>query len=280
MHASRARRARALAWTLGALWLVVGVTPSSAKILKTRSPGQAGHALALTVGNGFEYQTDPEESEFGFPFLLEYAVTHRLTFVAEPSFVSIHSRPGQRGASVHGAGDFETTLDYELVSERRHRPALAAEAVIKWPTASHPTLGTKQTDYSLGVIASKAFVHYDLEFNALYTWVGSPAGTQLPNSMEFSMASELHLRRSLDLELEVVTTSAGGGFRGTSGSIGGFGGIPGSAAAARTGGGTAGTIGLAEHLNHFLKLEEGLIAGSDGSWQFVFAWEWDFSGGR
>jgi hypothetical protein len=39
------------------------------------------------------------------------------------------------------------------------------------------------------------------------------------------------------------------------------------------------TLGVAEHLNEFLKLEEGVIIQKDGSWQVVFAWEWDFGGG-
>jgi hypothetical protein len=253
---------------------VVGA-PASARILKTRRPAQGG-ALPLTIGGGFEYETDTEESNFGFPFLLEYKLSDRLTLSAEPSYETIRAKPGQAGTSMSGSGDFETTAEWEFLSERRHRPGLTAEGVIKFPTAAHADLGTHEYDFALGLVASKEFVGFDLDLSALYTFVGDPPGVPLENALEISVASEWHLRPALDVEMEVVT-SRGGGVRGR-GSLGGFGGVAGAIGASENV--TEGTVGLAEHLNDFFKLEQGAVAKSDGSWQIVFAWEWDFSGQR
>jgi hypothetical protein len=259
-----------------ALVLVIAAgAPASARILKTRRLGQPGQGLALTIGSGFEYETDPEESEFGYPFLLEYEMTRALKLSVEPSYVQIRSKPGERGTSVSGSGDLETTVEYEFLSERRYRPALTFEGIVKWPAAAHEEIGTHEMDYSLGLIVSKEFVGFDVDLNALYTFVGSPPGVELQNATEVSFASEWHLRPALDLEGEVVT-STGGGIRGQSGTLGGVGGRAGSIGPSENL--TEGTLGLAVHLNDYLKLEQGLVAKSDGSWQFVFAWEWDFTG--
>ena len=50
---------------------------------------------------------------------------------------------------------------------RRHRPGLAAEGIVKWPTAKHDEIGTGKTDYSLGAVVSKEFVHVDLDLEAI-----------------------------------------------------------------------------------------------------------------
>lgn len=57
--------------------------PCEARILKTRS-GEIRRPLDLTVGSGFEYETDGEESEYGFPFLVEYALARPLKLSVEP----------------------------------------------------------------------------------------------------------------------------------------------------------------------------------------------------
>ena len=266
---------RLLSASLTVACLIAASAPASARILKTRRPGQPARGLALTLGSGFEYETDPEESEFGYPFLIEYELTKSLKLSAEPSYVQIRSKPGERGVSVSGSGDFETTLEYEFLPERRYRPALTAEGIVKWPTAAHEEIGTHEMDYSLGLVASKELVGFDLDFNALYTFVGSPPGLKLQNATEVSLASEWHLRPALDLEAEVVT-STGGGIRGQSGTLGGIAGRAGSVGPSENV--TEGTLGLAVHFNDFLKLEQGIVAKSDGSWQAVFAWEWEFGG--
>ena len=49
---------------LAAVALVAALlaAPASARILKTKRPGQSAGRLALTIGSGFEYETDPASS--------------------------------------------------------------------------------------------------------------------------------------------------------------------------------------------------------------------------
>lgn len=257
---------------LVAAGLLLSALPCSAKILKTRRTGQPGHRLPITVGSGFEYESDGVDKEYAFPFLLEYGITPLLKLSAEPSYISINTKDEGK---VSGMGDLETTLAYEVIPETRYRPGITPEGIVKWPTASRNELGTGETDYSLGVILSKAFGRIDTDFNAVYTFIGSPPGVKLDNTLDLSLAAEWRLNSVLNLEGEVVTSNAPSGFRGRPGSIGGLGG-PGvvSVAGGRE---TEGTLGLVEALGGRLKLEEGMILRSDGSWQAVVAWEWDLS---
>jgi hypothetical protein len=254
--------------------LLTAAAPAGAKILKTKRPREYKE-LVLTVGSGFEYQTDAEQSEYGFPFLVEYGFTKMLKLSAEPSYVLIRRKSG---GSINGPGDLETTLTCEFPTERRYRPGLALEGVVKWPTAHHGELGTGKADYSLGAIVSKEFVPFDLDLNAAYTFIGSPPGVRLQNTFEASLAVEWHLTPVLDIEAEAVTSlGAGGHFRGQPGTIGGFANLGGAVQGLSE---SEGTLGLAERLTARLKLEEGMILKSDGSWQAVAAWEWDFGEGK
>jgi len=250
--------------------------PAWSKIRKTRETGQYRdyHEFPLTIGSGIEYETDEEGSEYGFPFLIEYGLTDAMTLAVEPDFVVVD--PVDRPVA-HGFGELETSVVYEYVSERRNRPALSAELLVKWPTATHDSLGTGEIDYSLGGIASKEFVGFNIDFEVLYTFVGSPPGIQLDDALEISLASDIHLGRIVDLELEVVTSS-GGGIRSRVSAIGG----PVLPSDIEDAGGnqTEGTIGIAELITAHLKLEQGVLFASDGSWQLLAAWEWDFSGGE
>lgn len=254
--------------------------PALAGILKTKrkrptEPNQY-RELALVVGSGFEVETDSEQSEYDLPFLLEYGFTETLKLSLEPNYVFLDVKNGR---SISGLGDFETTLTYECITERRRRPAVAAEALVKWPTAAHTEFGTGRRDYSIGAIVSKEFVRWDVDFDAVYTLVGNPPGGRLQNTAEVALAVEWHVGRAMDLEAEILSsTGSGGGFHGQPGTIGGLGGSAG--ASEPNGTETEGTLGLAEHLTNHLKLEEGEVLKSDGSWQAVFAWEWDFGEGN
>lgn len=266
---------RAAALAALAFGLLSIATPAHARILKTRRTAQPGRELALVVGSGFEYETDGEESEYGFPFLVEYGLTSMLKASVEPGYVLIRKKAG---GTVRGPGDLETTITCEFPTERRYRPGLALESTIKWPTAPTGDIGTGKADYSIGAIISKEFVGFDLDANLIYTFVGNPPGLELKDTFEGSLASEWHLTPVLDLEAEAVTSfGAGGRFRGRAGSLGGF---------ANIGGPEQGesewevTAGLAEHVNDLFKLEQGVIYKNGGSYQIVLAWEWDFGGGR
>ena len=191
----------------------------------------------------------------------------------EPSYVLVRKR---NGGSIEGPGDLETALTCEFPTERRYRPGLALEGVVKWPTARRGDLGTGKSDYSLGAIVSKEFVPFDLDLNAVYTFVGSPPGVNLQNTFEASLAVEWHLTPVLDLLAEAVT-SGGTGARFHSGTLGGFGNIGGPEQGQSE---SEVTLGLAKHLSERLKLEAGMIVKSGGSWQTVAGWEFDFGEGK
>ena len=256
---------------LALIALLGSATPVSAKILKTRKSSQS-RALDLTVGSGAEYENDGEQTELGFPFLVDWGFAKAFKLTIEPQYTVINSTVGE---SVRGLGDLETSLTWDFVSERRYRPLFSAVALIKWPTASGD-IGTGEPDYTLGAIVSKDFGNNcDLEFNVGYTWVGSPPDEPLKNSLEFSLATEWQMTPRLALEAEIATAS--GGVRGQAGTIGGVGAGTGGGESSRD---TEATIGLAENLTHRFKLEEGVVVKADGGWQVVFAWEFDFGEGR
>ena len=252
--------------TLATVMLLGVAAPASAKIVKTKKASEYKE-LKLTIGSGFEYEGDSEEKTSDFPGLMEYGVTERLTLTVEPDYVVSHST---EFGSTTGFSDMETSAVYEFVSERRTRPSLSAEAMIKWPTATSDSFTTGEIDYSVGGIISKEFVHFEVDSEWLYTFVGDPPDINLDNSSEISVASNVHLTRSMDLELEVVTSS-GGGFHGTGTNI--------SKLPKDVGGGGReyeSTAGLSQVFRQHLKLEAGMVYKSDGSWQFVSAWEWNF----
>lgn len=171
--------------------------------------------------------------------------------------------------TITGLGDLETELEYEFVRERRYRPALTAETLIRWPTATDRRIGDPGVAYSFGLIASKDLVFVDLDLRALYTFA---ADRQEQDSLEISLAGQWHVNRSFDVEAEVVHSFGAGGIEGQPGSISG-------GRLGRTGADlTQGTVGVAWHVTKRIKLEQGAVFGSDGTWQIVFAWEVSFAG--
>jgi hypothetical protein len=261
-------RTRCIVSTVLVLTVLATADPAPAKILKTKRQTQNEYKeFPLTIGSGFEYEGDSEEKTYDFPFLLEYIAFDRLTLTVEPDYVVIKRAEEPK---TKGFGDLETSAVFELVTERRSRPSLAAEALVKWP-ASNDSLTTGEIDYSVGGVISKEFVHFDLDSEWLYTFVGDPQGVDLSNSSEISLAATWHLTRAVDVEAEAVTSS-GGGFHGTGTNISK---LPSS----EVGSGEReweSTLGLSELLFAHLRLEEGAVYKSDGTWQFVSAWEWNF----
>ena len=211
--------------------------------------------MSLIVGGGFEFETDHGRSEYNFPLLVEYNFTERLRATLEPTVAYIDSKsPDVR--SVGGWGDLETSMQWEFLRERRYRPALTLDGIIKWPTATKPDLGDPGRDYSLGVIASKDFVYLDIDLGLHYTSVGD---SEAHDNFELTVAGEWPLpwNHRLSVLMESATTFETG-------------------RSGRTA--TEGTAGLAWRVNSFLKLEGGGTVRSDGTWQVVFAWEWNFGG--
>ena len=235
--------------------LVATAQPVSARILTTKpTPSETWNPiLPLTIGGGFEFQTDRQQSEYDFPMLLEYNFSEQLKATVEPNFVYIESK-STNVTSVGGVGDLETSMEWEFLRERRFRPALTLEGIIKWPTAAHPDLGSPGRDYSLGLIASKDLVFVDVDLGVRYTSIGDPQGH---DNFEVTVAGELPLNHFWSLEGESVTaieTGHGG----------------------RTD--TEGTVGVLWHATKHLKLEVGGTLKSDGTWQVISAWEWSFAG--
>ena len=239
--------------------LVVAFTQTAtARITQNRaSPSETwGTGLPLVIGGGFEYEGNNDQGLYDFPLLLEYSVSERLKFNVEPTVSYLESR-SEDVRSVAGLGDLETSVQWEFISERRYRPAVTAEGLVKWPTASHTDLGTRGHDYRAGLLFSKdlAFIDLDLDFN--YTWVADPGEQDL---LEIALSSEYPVINHLvSVIAEVVHTVGTGASLGTTHQ-------------------TEGTLGLAWQVNRFLKLEFGYSLKNDLRGQFVTAWEWNFEG--
>jgi hypothetical protein len=250
--------------------LLATSSPAFARILRTRPPPSATWDpwFPLTIGSGVELETDKDQTQYDFPFLLEYNFTETLKLTVEPLVTHIEGK-SKDVRTVTGVGDLETSLEYEFLRERRYRPALTAEGVIRWPAHSDQDTGNSGRDYSIGIIASKDLVFLDVDLTALYTFVGVP---QEQDTFEVSVAALVPLNHKFDLEAEVVHSFGTGGIHGQPGTLSGAG-------AGATGADlTEGTIGIAWHISKRLKIEQGGIIRSDGTWQIVFAWEFSFSG--
>ena len=237
----------------------------------------AGQGVPLLVGSGIEFQSDGQSWEAEYPVVLEYGVSDDLKLNLEWSYITIHSKSKPDVQSDRGSGDLETFIEYGFLPEAGYRPALTGVAGIKWPLSNDPDLSTGEIDYTVGLIASEELADWSVDIGASYTFLGSPPDARLGNVFELSLALERPLYRFIDVEGEFLY-SRGGGARATSQS--GAGGVLGSELTGGNGSPYQFTIGFAEHVNDYLKLEQGVVLEPDGSWQAVVFWELDFSGGR
>jgi hypothetical protein len=169
---------------------------------ETARPPQKG---AFEVQTAFEYQTSKEGTGRALPFAFEYGITDRLSLTVEPVFyTAIRPKVGTRAT---GAGDLEITLEYLFARERRRLPALAIAGEVKAPTARSILIGTRKTDFALYLIASKRAGKFDTHANVGYTIVGKPAGAQLTNFFNFSLAEEYFANQRWTLLGEVLVNS-------------------------------------------------------------------------
>jgi hypothetical protein len=242
--------------------------PSHARIRKTRPPASStaypgavpspwAAFAPLVLSLGLEYQSDEEQTEYGFPISIEYNLTEKLKLILEHGYASIGSKSAE-SRSVDGFGDLEAAVDYEFLSERRYRPALAVEGRIKWPTAEDPDLGEPGNDYTFGIIASKDLVYFDLDLNVFYTFVGD---REQEDTVEVSLAAEWHVNRYVDLIAEVASAMRtrihdSDGNRNE----------------------TEATVGLGWRINKNFRLEQGVIFKERGEWELVVSCEWNFGG--
>jgi hypothetical protein len=251
-------------WVVAILMATV-IRPADAQILTrtTQRPSENWNpTLPLTIGAALEFETNKEESAYNFPLLVEYNFSESVKLSLEPTFVYVRAKT-KDVQTVGGAGDLETSLEWEFLHERRYRPALTAVGVVKWPTASSVDLGTPNWDYGIGSIASKDLVLIDLDVGLLYTFSGDP---DQQDTLEISIAGEYPLRHTLAIEFETVGSLGKDILFGQSTNVGGG------------GFNLEGTVGLGWLVTRYLKLEGGVTLRDDGTQQYTFGWVYSLAG--
>lgn len=253
------RAARVVLWGgLVAVVVIAAGRPALAQstIYRTRKSASSTWSpiLPLTIGSGSEFETDKEKTEWGFPVLIQYNFTEFLQVSIEPSFGHIKGKAPDV-QTVGGLGDLETSVDWEFMHERRWTPALGFEGTIRWPTASHPDLGNRNHDYSVGLVLSKDLLYFDFDSNVVYTFSGD---RDQQSKLEVALAAEYPLSRRLDLDLEYVQIIETGRGR--------------SERPAEI------TFGFAWHVNSFWTIEYGTQIDTNGSWQELLGWQYSFGG--
>ena len=126
---------------------------------------------------------------------------------------------------------------------------------MKWPTAAHEDLGEPGNDYTLGLVASKDLVYFDLDVNVLHTF----GGADRADEVEVSAAIAWHLTPRVDLIAEVTYLVP----------------VRNVGEARRE---TEATLGLAWFAGKYLTLETGIVFKEGGEAEAVIAWEWSFGG--
>ena len=234
---------------------------ADARITRTKSnPSDTWNpVLPLTLGGGVEWQQTGDETDWDFPFLFEYNFTEYFKITIEPNYSYIEPRVKDPDIPIsHGWADLETSFEYEFLRERRYRPAVTLEGLVRWPTAEHAPLGDPGQDYGIGLIFSKDFVHFDVDCEARYTFVGIPDERDL---LELSIATEIPINYRFSLIGEIVKSIRVGPH------------IPDA-----MGDELEATVGWSWRITKFLKLEQGVVFHERGEYQIVFAWEYSFSG--
>jgi len=220
-----------------------GQTPAAAQNLETET-ARLLPAGWWKIGNAFEFQTSSEGIEAALPVAIEYGVTGRLELLVEPvPFTTIRPKIGRRAA---GPGDVEATITYLVRREHGGAPALAAAAEVKLPTARDSLIGTRHTDFTAYVIASKRFGRLDAHAHVAYTVVGKPAGVALDNVIAFALAGVYRPNTQVEWFGEVLGSTAASG-----GSESGAGG---AAVPEVSGGELVGTLGAGKHIGAGLLL--------------------------
>lgn len=103
----------------------------------------------------------------------------------------------------------------------------------------------------------------DVDFNLLYTFSNDP---DQQDKLEISLAAEYPINHWRALEAEVVNTIGTDSWRGS------------PRGRRESGNQTELTLGLALLVNSNLKLEQGFMVKTDGSWQLLFGWSYAFGG--
>lgn len=250
---------------------LVAATPAAAQISSPRreraSQGESA-GLRLVLGAGFEFSRDDEESAQEYPLVVEWNLAADWKAIVESSYVALDPRDAREPAA-RGSGDLETFLEGELLAERGAWPALAVEAGVKWGIAAAPELGTGEHDFALGLIASREFDGWDADLGAVYNWIGNPPRVDQQDVFELSLGAEIELGETLSLIGEAVYSFGGASSFRRGGGLGGLG---------EGGGGFEYAAGFGLQLGERLKAEAGGSIHTDGSWQGILYFEWEFGG--
>jgi hypothetical protein len=243
---------------VGVVFFLLASATAEARVVKSKRNAKV--ANEVVIGSRIEM----EDHEYEVPVLIEWSPSSRLELSMEYAYGKIETDSGER---VSGFKDLDLAAVYELVQERRDRPALALELTAKVPTAGNIALGTGKADFGVGLTLSREFVKWDAQLGVEYTFIGSPAGTRLSNTYEISAEAEYHPSSFLDVFGEVVVAHGG--------NSSGFG-IGGPTPSASSGNGFEFefTAGAAQHLTSRLKLEEGITYS--GGIVFVLGCEYNF----
>ncbi|MEP7064528.1 MAG: transporter [Gemmatimonadota bacterium] len=175
--------------------------------LETETARLPSRGTAL-IGLTYEFQTSTQGQEHALPFTFEYGMTDRLALLIEPVFFTA-IRP-KSGRAATGLGDLEATLQFLVRDETEGFPALALAAEVKLPTARDTLIGTRRTDFTPYLIASKRIGKVDAHANLGYSFVGKPANINVQNTLNFALAVEDNVTARFTLMAEVLATTAAG----------------------------------------------------------------------
>ena len=177
----------------------------AAQMLETETARQLG-ARHLKLEAGYELQSSSDGREHALPLVVEYGITNWLEIAAEP--VPYNAIRPKRGRYAHGFGDLEVTLTALARHETQRVPAVAFAAEAKLPTAKDILIGTGRPDYAAYAIASKRVGRFDTHGNVNYTFIGSPRGVRLKNTIGAALATEFHATTKASVFLEVLGSTA------------------------------------------------------------------------
>ncbi len=162
-----------------------------------------------------------------FTATLGYGLTDKLEVVAAYNFhqradidgifdpqwsdTVLNTNPKASDPWIEGAGDVQIGAKYRFVAESESRPALAARAFFKIPTADDDKgLGTGELDFGADLIATKNLAKLvDVSANVGFTLIGSPdniRGTSgdLSNELRWGIGGKFPSEKFLQGVLEVI----------------------------------------------------------------------------
>ncbi|MDD3044107.1 MAG: hypothetical protein PHF33_01440 [Candidatus Delongbacteria bacterium] len=154
----------------------------------------------------FEYQFSADGKGMAVPLELSYSILDNLEILVQPTiFAAVFPSNGER---VNGLGDIEASLTCNFNHEKIYLPAFSFAGEVKLPTARNILIGTGKTDWTLYGIATKNFGPVEIDGNVTYTFMGSPEGVHLDNTVGGSLAAEWEVTPVLRLLGEAFANSA------------------------------------------------------------------------